>query len=467
MMPRAIRVLVAEDEQPLGVLLRDFLTGRGCEVSLSVTGDSALMALQEQAFDVAVLDVMMPGVDGIEILRRLREEQDPPEVIIVTGNGAAEPALSAMRHGAYDYLTKPYRMADIELLVRRAFDKRELARENTLLHNRLAQLDPLPDIITQDPALQELLALTAKVAKSDSPVLVIGESGTGKELIARALHRLSGRSAGRLVDLNCEALASATIETELFGYEKGAFAGAESRKTGLIELAADGTLFLDEICGLESRLQGTLLRVLEQGAFFRVGGTQQVASHARIVAATNRDIASAVNDGAFRKDLYYRINTITIALPALRDRPADIPLLANYFLKQSSPVGKAPRLSEGARDSLLRYRWPGNIRELRNVIERAALLATNGVVDVADLPLGTAGVRGATPAELLTLQELEKRHIERVLSNVQWHQGRAASILGISSKTLYRKIREYGFNRPRAAASAPTAGASEPPTGTQ
>jgi DNA-binding NtrC family response regulator len=450
-MVRPIRVLIGEDEQSLGTLLRDFLTQRGCDATLTLTGDATLDALKAQAFDVAVLDVTMPGIDGIEILRRLREEIDPPEVVVVTGNRTIEPAIGAVRLGAYDYLTKPYRMADIEVLVRRAFEKRELARENTLLHNRLAQLDPLPEIVTQDPRMQDVLALAAKVAKSDAPVLITGESGTGKELIMRVLHRLSGRGDGRLVDLNCEALAGATIETELFGYEKGAFAGADGRKTGLIELAAGGTLFLDEICGLESRLQGTLLRALEQGAFFRVGGTQQVDVRARIVAATNRSIGAEVEAGRFRKDLYYRINTITLALPPLRERPNDILPLADHFLKQTKTAGRdgTPRLSDSAREALVRYRWPGNVRELRNVIERASLIATDGVVTVADLPLGGAGARAATPAELLTLGELERRHIERVLTDVQWHQGRAAVILGISSKTLYRKIREYGFRRPR------------------
>ncbi|MGQ0643618.1 MAG: sigma-54-dependent transcriptional regulator [Gemmatimonadaceae bacterium] len=465
MTQRPIRVLIGEDEQSLGTLLRDFLAQRGCDATLAITGDETLTALKAQAFDVAVLDVTMPGVDGLEILRRLRAEDDPPEVVVVTGNRTIEPAISAVRLGAYDYLTKPYRMADIEVLVRRAFDKRELARENTLLHNRLAQLDPLPEIVTQDPRMQDVLALAAKVAKSDSPVLITGESGTGKELIARVLHRLSGRGDGRLIDLNCEALAGATIETELFGYEKGAFAGADGRKTGLIELAAGGTLFLDEICGLEQRVQGTLLRALEQGAFFRVGGTQQVDVHARIVAATNRAIHAEVEAGRFRKDLYYRINTITLALAPLRERPNDILLLAEHFLKQTSPTrpSKAPILSEAARETLAHYRWPGNVRELRNVIERAALLATDGIVTVADLPLGAAGPRAPTPAELLTLAEMERRHIERVLSNVDWHQGRAAAILGISSKTLYRKIREYGFKRPRAHNATASSGSDYSP----
>lgn len=457
MMQRPIRVLIGEDEQALGTLLRDFLAGRGCDATLTLTGDATLDALRAQAFDVAVLDVTMPGIDGLEILRRLRSDDDPPEVVVVTGNRTMEPAVSAVRLGAYDYLTKPYRMADIEVLVRRAFEKRELARENTLLHNRLAQLDPLPEIVTQDARMQDVLALAAKIAKSDAPVFITGESGTGKELIARVLHRLSGRGDGRLVDLNCEALAGATIETELFGYEKGAFAGAEGRKTGLIELAAGGTLFLDEICGLESRLQGTLLRALEQGAFFRVGGTQQVDVQARIVASTNRAIDVEVAEGRFRKDLYYRINTITLALPPLRERPLDILLLADHFLKQTSPAKPAlgAVLSDAAREALVRYSWPGNVRELRNVIERAALLAADGIVTVADLPLGTGGPRAPTPAELLTLGELERRHIERVLTSVEWHQGRAAVILGISSKTLYRKIREFGFSRPRSQGTSP------------
>jgi DNA-binding NtrC family response regulator len=284
-------------------------------------------------------------------------------------------------------------------------------------------------------------------------VLVSGESGTGKELIARALHRLSERGAGPLVDLNCEAIADGLIETELFGYEKGAFAGAEARKVGLFELAGGGTLFMDEIGGLEPKVQGKLLRALEQGSFFRVGGTQKVEVNARIVTATNKDLAAAVNEGRFRSDLFYRVNTISIVLPPLRERAVDIPLLANAFLAQFGGT-HPPRLSEDAMRALQAYRWPGNVRELRNVMERAVLLANGGVIQARDLPLHDTQVAArSTNGEDVSLAELERRHIESVLSRTNWHQGRAATVLGISSKTLYRKIREYGFHRPRAANS--------------
>jgi DNA-binding NtrC family response regulator len=300
--------------------------------------------------------------------------------------------------------------------------------------------------------MQAVLQLVSRVAKSDSPVLISGESGTGKELVARALHRLSERGAGPLVDLNCEAIADGLIETELFGYEKGAFAGADARKVGLFELAGGGTLFMDEIGGLEPKVQGKLLRALEQGSFFRVGGTQKVEVNARIVTATNKDLAAAVNDGRFRSDLFYRVNTISIVLPPLRERAVDIPLLASSFLTHFGGA-HPPRLSDEAMRALQEYRWPGNVRELRNVIERAVLLANGGVIQARDLPLRDAHslARASTNGEDVSLAELERRHIETILSRTNWHQGRAASVLGISSKTLYRKIREYGFHRPRAA----------------
>jgi len=343
-------------------------------------------------------------------------------------------------------------MAEIDVLVRRAWERRQLARENALLHNRLSRVDGVPEVMTQYAPMQAVLQLVSRVAKSDSPILISGESGTGKELIARALHRLSERGAGPLVDINCEAIADGLIETELFGYEKGAFAGAEARKVGLFELAGGGTLFMDEIGGLDPKVQGKLLRALEQGSFFRVGGTQKVEVNARIVTATNKDLAVAVSEGRFRSDLFYRINTISIVLPPLRERAVDIPLLANAFLAQFGGA-HPPQLSDEAMRALQDYRWPGNVRELRNVMERAVLLANGGVIQARDLPLHDtqAPARGGTNGDVVSLAEVERRHIESVLSRTNWHQGRAATVLGISSKTLYRKIREYGFHRPRAA----------------
>ena len=446
-----IKVLIAEDEPHLGTILESFLSGRGYQVTTRRDGRAALEALRAESYDVALLDIVMPEMDGLEVLRHVREEPSPPEVIIITGNGTIETAITAIKLGAYDYLAKPYRMAEIDVLVRRAWEKRQLSKENALLHSRLSRVDAVPEVLTQYAPMQAVLALVERVAKSDSPVLVTGESGTGKELIARALHRLSGRGSNPLVDINCAAIAENLLESELFGHEKGAFTGAQSRKIGLFEMAAGGTMFMDEIGELDPKLQGKLLRALELGTFFRVGGTQKVEVSVRIVAATNRDIVRAVNEGAFRSDLYYRINTIGIALPPLRERVVDIPLLAEHFLRQYGGASP-PRLTEEAMDGLQRYRWPGNVRELRNVIERAVLLANGGVINASDLPLqshgpGAIGGNGQ-PGPAVSLADLERRHIETVLSQTNWHQGKAATLLGISSKTLYRKIREYGFKRP-------------------
>ena len=443
-----IKVLVAEDEVHLGQILSNFLNGRGCAVRTVSDGRTALEALRAEAYDVALLDIVMPELDGLEVLKQVRTESDPPEVIIITGNCTIETAISAMKLGAYDYLAKPYRMAEIDVLVRRAWEKRRLSRENALLQSQLQRAGGAAEIDTQYAPLRAVLQVIERVAPSDSPVLITGESGTGKEIVAHMLHRLSGRT-GPFVDVSCAALSEGMLESELFGHERGAFPGADERKLGLMELAAGGTLFLDGIAELSPKLQGKLLRALEQLSFYRVGGTQKVEVDVRVLAATNRDLAACVADGTFRDDLYYRVNTIAIELPALRDRPVDIPLLARAFLQQFAKTDP-PTLTPDAIDLLTRYSWPGNVRELKNVMERAVLLAKGPQIRAADLPLQppTAGTadRGAVPA--ISLAELERRHIESVLHETSWHQGRAASALGISSKTLYRKIREYGFRRP-------------------
>ena len=447
-----IKVLIAEDEENLGTILEQFLAGRGHQVTNVRDGRAALQALRADTYDVALLDIVMPELDGLEVLKAVREETAPPEVIIITGNGTIETAITAMKLGAYDYLSKPYRMAEIDVLVRRAWEKRQLTRENAVLQ-RLSRADAIPELITQYAPMQAVLALVERVARSDSSVLISGESGTGKELVARAIHRLSPRTKQQLVDINCAAIADQLLESELFGHERGAFTGAMNRKQGLFELAAGGSLFMDEIGELEPRLQGKLLRALETGSFFRVGGTQKVEVDVRIIAATNKDLARAVAENQFRGDLFYRINTIGITLPPLRDRTVDIPLLADHFLRRFGGA-HPPRLSDDAVESLQAYHWPGNVRELRNVIERAVLLCTGGMIRSHDLPLNTAmpipGGAAPAPGQAVSLADLERRHIESVLMQTSWHQGRAAQLLGISSKTLYRKIREYGFTRPRA-----------------
>ncbi|MFL5616530.1 MAG: sigma-54-dependent transcriptional regulator [Gemmatimonadaceae bacterium] len=445
-----IRVLVAEDEEHLGQILTSFLAGRGHQVTSVTDGRAALEALRAEAFDVALLDIVMPEMDGLEVLRQVREEPDAPEIIIITGNGTIETAITAMKLGAYDYMSKPYRMAEIDVLVKRAWEKRQLAKENQYLHARLSRVDGAPEIITQYAPMRAVLSVVERAAASDTPVLIVGESGTGKELVARAIHRLS-RRVGPLVDLNCATLAENMVETELFGHERGAFSGAATRKSGLLEVAANGTLFFDEISALTGKMQAKFLRALEQGSFFRVGGTQKVEVNVRLVSSTNRELESAAREGQFRDDLLYRINTVTITLPPLRQRAVDVPLLAEYFLSRFGGA-ETSSLAPDALALLQEYQWPGNIRELRNVIERAVLLARGRVIRAQDLPLNLAATAGS-PASMvgsqLTLEELERRHIESVLLQTKWHQGKAADMLGISSKTLYRKIREYGFRRPK------------------
>ncbi len=444
-----IRVLIAEDETHLGMILEQFLNARGFAVSIVRNGRDALAALRAETFDVALLDVVMPEIDGLEVLRLVREEPTPPEIIVITGNGTIETAIAALKLGAYDFLTKPYRMAEIEALVRRAWEKRVLARDNVLLQSRLKRSATVPRFVTQFAPLMATLSLIERVARGVSPVLLTGESGTGKDLVARLLHAQGLHPDGPFVDLNCAALSDALLETELFGVERGAYPGADQRKVGLIELATDGTLYLDNIGDLDLRLQGKLLHAIEHGSFYRVGGTQKVQVQVRIMASSTHDLSRMVQQGTFREELLHRINTIRIVLPPLRDRLVDVVPLARHFLLQFG--GSAPPvLSADAERAVERYRWPGNVRELRNVMERAVLLATEGTVGAQDLPLGVdvGAAARPTPVMVYSLQELERRHIADVLERTAWHQGQAADMLGISPKTLYRKIREYGFRRP-------------------
>jgi DNA-binding NtrC family response regulator len=455
--PSRVRILIAEDEEMLGTVLEQFLTGKGHHVTVTRDGRAALDAMRRDEYDVALLDIVMPELDGLEVLRQLSDEPSPPQVIIITGNGTIETAITAIRLGAYDYISKPYRMAEIDVLVRRAWEKKHLAAENALLQTRLDRATGVPEIVTRYAPVEAVLALIERVAKSDSPVLITGETGTGKELTARALHRLSERGHGPMIDVDCSATSELAMESELFGHEKGAFPGVLKRKTGLLELASGGTLFLDEVGELDLRIQGKLLRALETGTYSRIGGTHKLDVDVRVVAATKRDLRNDVMDRAFRSDLFFRINTISVTLPPLRDRVVDIPLLAHHFLRQFGGASP-PTLTDDAVAALEGYAWPGNVRELRNVIERAVLLANGGQIGPHDLPLApgpmpTNGAAAPMPTDLdgrqLSLSDLERRHIESVLKRSNWHQGRAAAQLGISSKTLYRKIREYGFVRPR------------------
>ncbi len=447
-----IRILLAEDERNLSRILETQLRKKGFDVEVAYDGRAAVELLKGSEFDVALVDLVMPELDGIGVLREAVELDAPPEVVIVTGNGTVETAIAAMKLGAYDYVTKPCRVAELEMLVRRAHEKRRLAQENVRLQTRLSRREEFPEIVTSSPAMESLLELVRKVASSTSAVLITGESGTGKGLVARAIHRLSPRGEGPLTDINCAAIQENLLESELFGHERGAFTGAMTRKLGLFELADSGTLFMDEIAELAPRLQSKLLRALEMGEFFRVGGTQKVSTDIRLLAATNRDLEREVADGNFREDLFYRVNTLTIHIPPLRERPEDIPILARHFLERQASAN-APELTDTALDALIQYSWPGNVRELRNVMERLAILRAGERIQLQDLPRDLAqdrptdGGNSSLVGESVSLEDLERAHIEAVLVKENWHQGRAAETLGISAKTLYRKIRLYGLER--------------------
>ncbi len=442
-MTRPIRILVADDEKNLRELLVRELGRNGHQVEGVADGVAALARIAEGSYDVVVLDMKMPRKAGIEVLRELAPQPDAPQVIVMTGVQEVATAVEAMKLGAYDYLTKPTRIEELDLLVRKAAEKGQLVRDNVALRAHAPGAQPFEGIITQSPRMQELLRMIERVAPTDSAVLVLGESGTGKELVARAIHERSARAGRPFVPIHCGALPHEVLESELFGHEKGAFTGAVGVKPGLIELADGGTLLLDEIGEMEPDSQVKLLRALETGSFFRVGSTRPRRVDVRLVAATNRDLAEALRAGAFRQDLYYRINTITLQLPPLRDRREDVPLLARHFLEANAAYG-IKHLGAAAMARLEGYAWPGNVRELQHAIERAVILAKGDEIQPDDLPPDLLG--GAAPAAASaagSLEGMERQHIVSTLRQVGGHRGKAAALLAIDPKTLYRKILAY------------------------
>jgi len=451
----SIKILIAEDERNLGIVLQKELSRLGNHVTLVHDGESALQAAREAEFDVALLDIMMPGLSGIDVLRDLRQQEQPPEVLIMTGHATVETALQAMKLGAYDYLTKPCHIRELEAVVNKAFEKRQLRRENLILQTRLDYKDKAPDIVVRSQKMVEIMSLVRKVAASNAVVLITGESGTGKELVANAIHHFSPRYGGPFIDISCAAIQETLLESELFGYEAGAFTGARKRKLGLLELAGGGTLFLDEIGEMSLTLQSKVLRVLETRSFYRVGGTRKVEVDVRIIAATNRDLDQSVAEGKFRNDLFFRINNFIIKIPALRERPEDIPSLAEHFLALISGAAGF-KITDEAMQVLVRYAWPGNVRELRNVIERAVILSSGERIEPADLPLEIRanlpekpGATNGDNGSPVNLEEMKKRQILKVLEDTGWHQGKAAEVLGISASTLYRQLKCYGLTRSR------------------
>jgi DNA-binding NtrC family response regulator len=439
--------LVVEDEQSLSDFLCELLAGAGVETLTARTIAAAREHLAQKELDVVLLDMSLPDGSGLDVLRRVRDEDLPTEVIVQTGDGTVGTAIGAMKLGAYDYLLKPHRTEEIEALVLKAGEKARLRRENAALRARLEREQPSLGMLTDDAAMTSLLGVLMKAAASELPILIQGESGTGKELIARAVHSQSPRSASPFVAVNCAAVPENLIESELFGHEKGAFTGAVDRKPGLFEVAGSGVVFLDEIGEVALPFQAKLLRALENREFFRVGGTRAVRWHARLVASSNRDLLAEVDEGSFRQDLYFRLAGVTLTVPPLRERRGDIRLLAHHFLKAS---GSRKTISPDALSALEGYSWPGNVRELRTVMERAAILSSGDAIQPADLRLIGARPQKTGSAAAwrldLTLVELERQHIKAVLEHYQGHRGKAARALGIDPKTLYNKL---GPEKPR------------------
>jgi DNA-binding NtrC family response regulator len=440
-----LHVLVVEDDSTLAEVLCEELVDRGHETAHAQTVSDALRKLRDEAFDVALLDLMLPDGRGTDVLRRIAEEQIPMEAIVLTGYAELSTAIEAMKLGAYDYLTKPVRMEEVAQHVAKAGEKTRLRRENASLKHRLQRQSPGGDLVTEDPALLEALATVARVAPTDLPVLIQGESGTGKDLVARAVHARSARADQPFVAVNCGSMPEALLESELFGFEKGAFTGADHRKPGLFELAERGTLFLDEIGELPPAVQAKLLRAVESGEVVPLGASRALRVDVRIVSATNRDLRREVRDGRFREDFYFRLNGISVRLPPLRDRRKDVALLASHFL--GLVPGARKTLGPAAVAKLESYSWPGNVRELQMVIRRSAVMARRDVIEAEDLPIDLVNSSWRSSFKTgLTLAELEKEYIKTVLQENQGHRGRTARALGIDAKTLYNKI---GAERPR------------------
>ncbi len=443
------RIFVVDDDTVSRELLSRILTSDGHQVTTLADGREALERLAEgEPPDLVVSDIRMGELDGLQLTDALRQRAPDTPVLLVTAFGNIDGAVDAIRRGAFDYLSKPYDVDGIKMVVARALEQRRLALENRALRRDLREKYKLDNVVGRSEAMLQVYKTAARVAATDATVLIEGESGTGKELVARAIHAASPRAARPFVAVDCGAIAEGVLESELFGHARGAFTGAQAMRRGLFEEANQGTLFLDEIGDVGQNLQARLLRALQEGTIRRVGTNETIAVDVRVVAASNRDLAQAVKDGRFREDLFYRLNVVTIVIPPLRERREDIPLLAEHFAaKHGRAEGAA--ISAPARDLLVAYDWPGNVRELENVVARALALNPSGVVTPEDL---VDHVRSARPAaatlaalagvtqERPTLAELEKRYAAQVLQETGGNKTRAAEILGIDRKTLYRLL---------------------------
>jgi two-component system response regulator PilR (NtrC family) len=447
------KILVVEDEKNMREILKILLEGEGYDVSTANNGAEGIGLLNSDIFDLIITDIKMPGVDGIEVLKKAQEMSPGTLVIMITAFGTTESAIEAMKLGAYDYVHKPFKIDEIRMVVKNALEKRKLIGEVSILRDKIKTTYELGNIFYKSPKMQELLRLIPKVAQGSSNVMITGESGTGKEFVATAIHNLSPRKEKNLVAINCATFPEGLLESELFGHMRGAFTGAVYNKQGLFEIADGGTLFLDEIGEMPINLQAKLLRVLENGTFRRVGGVSDVKTDVRIVAATNKNLKDEIETGRFREDLFYRLNVIPLHIPPLRERKEDIPMLVEHFIAKFS---KAPRrISADAMKVLIHYPWKGNIRELENLIERVFLMTDNEEITVSDIPLEASSL---TPDhEVLpkmsesgvdldaVVRAIEKQYILEALHRANGVKTEASKLLNLTFRSFRHRLQKYGI----------------------
>lgn len=447
-------ILVVDDDEVMRQTLSDVLKKRGYAVSTADTGAQALSVVKDQLFDLILLDIRLPDMDGLDVLKSIKEVESDLMVIVMTAYSDVQNAVMAMKTGAYDYIDKPFELEELKILIKKALEMQSLRNEIRRLRRQGGDDHCGIEIYGNSPLVRNVIELIEMISQTPkTSVLIQGESGTGKELAANAIHYRSKRINKPLIKINCSAIPENLLETELFGYEKGAFTDAKGTKKGLFELANGGTVFLDEISEMKSYLQTKLLRVLESQSFMRVGGEKEINVDVRIIAATNRDLSSLVNAGEFRKDLYYRLKVMVIEMPPLRERGEDILLLANLFIEgNNKELGKnVTGISEAAKEYLLNYQWPGNVRELKNIIERAIILSNGNEILPDHLPIELrkgqmeGGEKRTAGAEDLALENVERKHIRDVLLMMEGNKSRAAKILGISRSTLREKLKKYSL----------------------
>jgi DNA-binding NtrC family response regulator len=444
-MDNQISVLVVDDNNDFRNVTSRELERMGFSVFSSESGEDAKGKIATEAVDVVLLDIKMPGMDGFEALKIIKELSPDSEVIMLTAFGATNNVVKAMQLGADNYLTKPCKLDELEEVIKKTYKKKMLKMQNTALKQELSRQDRFPDFVGNSTKLRNVLSIIDKVAPTDSTVLIYGESGTGKELVARAIHRSSLRAKEPFVIIDCATLQENLLESELFGHEKGAYTGAASLKHGLFEVADSGTVFMDEIGEITPSIQAKLLRVLETAAFRRVGGNETLTVDIRLIAATNRNLRQLVDEGKFRQDLFYRLKVFSLLIPPLRERREDIPLLAQHFAENANANnGGAKSISKEAMQILTNYNWPGNVRELENVIKRTIILSEGNMITPKNLPsdIQTAyDFSLETEGKLPSLEEIEKRYIAKIMQEDGGHRGKAAKLLGISERNLYRKLK--------------------------